>query len=64
MVVVVLGVLTGCATPIGHEGSYAERDGRWRKGTVVEIGSADDLKRLSFYDSEPRRPNRKVTLSP
>ena len=45
-----LGVLTGCATPIGHEGSYAERDGRWRKGTVVEIGSADDLKRPSFYD--------------
>lgn len=44
-----LGGVTGCATAIVHEGKYAQSDG-WRKGTVVEIGLAQDLQRPSFYD--------------
>lgn len=49
LVAVSLGSLSGCATTIVHEDRYAESDG-WRKGTVVEIGRAKDLKRPSFYD--------------
>lgn len=49
MVVVAVGGLGGCASPAVFEGKYAQDDG-WRKGTVVEIGPANSLKRPSFYD--------------
>jgi hypothetical protein len=47
--VAALAGLSGCASPIMHEGKYAQDDG-WRKGTVVEIGPAKSLDRPSFYD--------------
>lgn len=49
LVLMAMGVLTGCATSIVHEGKYAQSDG-WREGTVVEIGPAKDLQRPAFYD--------------
>ena len=49
MVAVAVGGLGGCASPTVFEGKYAQDDG-WRKGTVVEIGPANSLKRPSFYD--------------
>lgn len=49
--------LAGCASNIVHEGKYAQDDG-WRKGTVVEIGPANSLKRPSFYDCRTKASDK------
>lgn len=49
LVAIAVGGLGGCASPTVFEGKYEQDDG-WRKGTVVEIGPANSLKRSSFYD--------------
>lgn len=51
----VLVSISGCAGRVVHEGKFARDDG-WYKGTVLQTGLADSLKRPAFYDCRKTNP--------
>lgn len=52
--------ISGCAGRVVHEGKFARDDG-WYKGTVLQTGSADSLKRPAFYDCRKTDPMTSAT---